>query len=149
MKIEDEIMQYSFESEYHKLIINILYTSKWFEQKNAELLKPFKISGQQFNILRILRGQHPKCATMSTLQERMLDKMSNASRLVEKLRLKGLVDRRENPEDRRLVSVTITEKGLKLLKELDVIMTNKPEIDSKLTQQETEVMNNLLDRIRS
>jgi DNA-binding MarR family transcriptional regulator len=86
---------------------------------------------------------------MSTLQERMLDKMSNASRLVEKLRLKGFVDRRENPEDRRLVSVTITEKGLKLLKELDVIMTNKPEIDSKLTQQETEVMNNLLDRIRS
>lgn len=149
MKIEDEIKQEKFKSEHHKMVINILFTSKWIEQRNNEVLKPYNISGQQFNILRILRGQHPKCATMTLLQDRMLDRMSNASRLVEKLRIKGLVERKENDEDRRQVRVTITEKGLILLNELDSYMSARESIFQSLTNDEVIMLNNLLDKLRN
>jgi DNA-binding MarR family transcriptional regulator len=149
MKLEDEIQQFTFKSEYHKMAINILFTSKWLEQRNACVLKPFGISGQQFNILRILRGQHPKCATMSTLQERMLDKMSNASRLVEKLRTKGLVDRTLDDNDRRQVRVTITEDGLKVLQEIDLKMQNQENSFSSISFEEAKMINDLLDKLRT
>ncbi|MBX3044273.1 MAG: winged helix DNA-binding protein [Candidatus Kapabacteria bacterium] len=148
MKLEDEIKQSKFHSEYHKLVINLLFTSKWIEQKNAEVLKPYNISGQQFNILRILRGQHPNCASMTMLQERMLDRMSNASRLVEKLRIKGLVERKENDEDRRQVRVTITDKGLEMLGELDNIMNVRQKDFENITSEEALLLNDLLDRFR-
>lgn len=148
MKIEDEIHQFKFSNEYHKMAINILFTGKWIEQRNAVVLKPFNISGQQFNILRILRGQHPLCATMTTLQERMLDKMSNASRLVEKLRVKGLVDRKENEIDRRQVRVTITEKGLSVLKELDSVISKNENSFTGITTQEANLLSDLLDKLR-
>ncbi|MDX9789716.1 MAG: MarR family transcriptional regulator [Candidatus Kapaibacterium sp.] len=148
MNLEEEIKQTKFRSEFHKLAINILFTSKWIEQKNMEVLKPYKISGQQFNILRILRGQHPKCSTITTLQERMLDKMSNASRLVEKLRQKGLVERHENDEDRRQVKVTITETGLKILDELDEKLYAQEVGICTLTNEEANSINQLLDKLR-
>jgi DNA-binding MarR family transcriptional regulator len=149
MKIEEEIKQFEFKSEYHKMVINILFTSKWIEHHNYEVLKPFNISSQQFNILRILRGQHPNCASMTLLQERMLDKMSNASRLVEKLRLKNLIERKENNEDRRQVRVTITDKGLSLLNELDLVMSQNENVFEHLTMEEATILNRLLDKIRS
>ncbi|MDT3741334.1 MAG: MarR family transcriptional regulator [Candidatus Kapabacteria bacterium] len=149
MKIEDEIQQFKFSNEYHKMAINILFTGKWIEQRNAEVLKPFNISGQQFNILRILRGQHPLCATMTTLQDRMLDKMSNASRLVEKLRVKGLVDRKENEVDRRQVRVTITDKGLNILKELDLLISERENSYSGITSEEAIILSDLLDKLRN
>lgn len=149
MNLEEEIKQSKFKSEHHKMVINILFTSKWIEQRNHEVLKPYNISGQQFNILRILRGQHPKCATMTLLQERMLDRMSNASRLVEKLRLKGFVERKENDTDRRQVKVSITENGLKLLEELDKAMQNRENEFSKLSIEEANQLNILLDKLRS
>ena len=90
MKLEEEIKQATFKNEFHKSIINIVYTSGWLSTILTQRLKPYDISIQQFNILRILRGQHPKPATVLLIQERMLDKMSNASRLVEKLRIKNM-----------------------------------------------------------
>ena len=87
MKRDEELKQTTFKNEFHKSIINIVYTSGWLSTILTQRLKPYDISIQQFNILRILRGQHPKPATIQLIQERMLDKMSNASRLVEKLRL--------------------------------------------------------------
>lgn len=149
MKIEDAIQQTKFKSEYHKMVINILFTSKWIEEQNAVVLKPFGISNQQFNILRILRGQHPKCASMTTLQERMLDKMSNASRLVEKLRVKGYVLRTIDEKNRRQVKVNITDKGLEILQKIDVIMANKEKEFEKFSVDEAFVLNDLLDKLRN
>lgn len=149
MKIEEEIKQASFKNEYQKLVINILFTSKWIENYTNEVLKPYNISSQQFNILRILRGQHPNCASMTLLQDRMIDKMSNASRLVEKLRLKGFVERKENIEDRRQVKVSITEKGILLLKELDQLTERNDYINNDLIIEEAATINRLLDKLRS
>ncbi len=148
MNIEKEIKQSKFQSEYHKMIINLLFTGSWLGLKNACYLKPYGISPQQFNILRILRGQHPKPATVNLLIERMLDKNSNASRLVEKLRVKKLVERAVCEEDRRAVNVIITEKALKLLEELD-IEEKKWENDlMSLTEAEAKQLNYLLDKLR-
>ncbi len=149
MRIEDEIKQPHFKSEHQKVIINLAYTSHWFESKISLRLKEFGISPQQFNILRILRGQHPKPATIQLLTERMLDKMSNASRLVEKLRQKHFVDRRECPNDRRAVDVLITEKGLKLLKDLDEVEKSLIDTIKHLNHDEAAQLNTLLDKLRN
>src|SRR5687768_15575147 len=111
MELEKEIQQSKFQNEYQKLLLNIIFTASWLNLRNTQRLKPYGISPQQYNILRILRGQYPKSATVTLLTERMLDKSSNASRLVEKLRMKQLLDRCEGPEDRRAVNVRITDKG--------------------------------------
>ncbi len=150
MKIGNEIKQTKFKSEYQKMLINILFTSGWLTSKHACNLKPYGISGQQYNILRILRGQHPKPATVNLLIDRMLDKNSNASRLVEKLRLKKLVERAICADDRRAVNVAITKKGLDLLIELDEHEESfiSKEL-KKLSENEAEQINLLLDKLRS
>ncbi len=148
MEIGKEIKQNKFQSEYHKMIINLLFTGSWLNLKNAANLKSYEISPQQFNILRILRGQHPTPATVNLLIERMLDKNSNASRLVEKLRLKKLVERATCEEDRRAVNVVITGKGLKLLKELDEEEKKWKEEMKTLTVEEARQLNFLLDKLR-
>ncbi|MES2593512.1 MAG: MarR family transcriptional regulator [Bacteroidota bacterium] len=149
MEIGKEIKQEKFKNEHQKMLINILFTSGWLASKHACNLKPYGISTQQFNILRILRGQHPKPATVNLLIDRMLDKNSNASRLVEKLRLKKLVERAICPEDRRAVNVVITQKGLELLVQLDGQEENFIEELKKLTEEEAYQMNMMLDKIRS
>ena len=148
MKIEEEIKQNKFSSEYHKLLINILYTGNWLYHKNKKFLKGYGVSPEQYNVLRILRGQHPKPSTVNLLNERMLDKMSNVSRLVEKLRVKGLVIRKECPEDRRQVDVIITKKGLSLLQEIDQYSHEMEEPLKKIESEEAKSLNNLLDRLR-
>lgn len=148
MKIGKEIKQEKFKSEYQKMLINILFTSGWLSSKHALNLKPYGISTQQYNILRILRGQHPKPATVNLLIDRMLDKNSNASRLVEKLRLKKLVERAICPDDRRAVNVAITKKGLDLLIELEEQEENFIDQLKKISEKEAEQINLLLDKLR-
>lgn len=148
MEIEREIKQARFRNEFHKVVVNILFTSGWLSVTSTQMLKPFGVSPQQFNILRILRGQHPNPATVRMLQERMLDKMSNASRLVEKLRLKGLVERHENEKDRRQVDVKITQKGLDLLLIMDKEFENFEDGLAHLTPAEARELNRLLDKFR-
>jgi DNA-binding MarR family transcriptional regulator len=148
MELEKEIHQTKFEHEHQKLMLNIIFTSNWLNLKHTQRLKPYKISPQQFNILRILRGQHPKSATVTLLTERMLDKSSNASRLVEKLRIKGLVDRCICPEDRRAVNVLITDKGLEMLKVLDSLSEDMRNDLKNITEEEARLLNKLLDRMR-
>ena len=130
------------------MLINILFTSSWLTSKHACTLKPYGISVQQYNILRILRGQHPAPVTINLLIDRMLDKNSNASRLVEKLRLKKLVDRAVCEKDRRAVNVVITQRGLTLLTELD----KQEELFLKdlknLSSKEAELISSLLDKLR-
>ncbi len=150
MSIETDIKQSTpFKSSYHRVIVNLMYTSNWLAAGQTQLLKPFKLTLQQYNVLRILRGQFPGPIKVSDITERMLDKMSNASRLVDKLVAKKLVLRTECPSDRRAVDVIITEKGLDLLKQLD---TRQAEWDSmlqeKLTADEAALLSQLLDRLR-
>jgi DNA-binding MarR family transcriptional regulator len=148
MEIGKEIKQTKFKNEYHKMLLNLIFTSGWLEAKNSGNLKPYGISPQQYNILRILRGQYPKPATVNLLIDRMLDKNSNASRLVEKLRLKKLVERAICPEDRRAVNVIITQKGLDLLEELDKYETTFLKELKNLSEKEAEQLNVLLDKLR-
>ena len=150
MKIEQEIQQTVFESEYQKVNFNLLFTASWLNQKSAKVLKPFHISWQQFNILRILRGMGDKPATIKTLTERMIDKMSNASRLVEKLKQKGFVERRSCPSDRRQVDIMITKEGLLILEKASHAMKEElNNISDNFSEKEAKDLNELLDRMRS
>ena len=148
MELEKELKQALFHNEYHKLSLNIIFTSNWIESAFAKFIKKYDLSHTQYNILRILRGQHPKAATVLMIQERMLDRMSNTSRLIEKLRLKGLVDRRECPVDRRQVDITITDDGLKLLSEIDLYVDDFNNRFSNVSLTEAEELNRILDKLR-
>ncbi len=148
MKLEEEIKQSKFRDEYHKLVVNIIYSANWLMAHHSKNLKPFDLTPEQFNLLRILRGQHPNPATVNLLIERMLNKMSNASRLVEKLRNKGLVERKTCKNDRRACDVLITTKGLDLLSVLDKSEKEWNSVVSHVTESEAKKLNDLLDKIR-
>lgn len=149
MRLEDEIKQTKFKNEYQKASINLIFTASWLNKLNAESLKPYNISIQQFNILRILRGMNGKPASVKLLTERMIDKMSNASRLVEKLKTKGLVQRVECSQDRRQVDVLITKKGLSLLEDAsEVLEANVLKKFNNITKEEASAINSLLDKLR-
>jgi len=148
MRIEDEIKQKKFKNEFHKAEVNLLFTSSWKSGKQSAIMKPYDISMQQFNILRILKGQSPHPAPLKLLTERMIDKMSNTSRLVDKLNKKGLVNRVNCETNRRQVDITITEEGMKVCdrvtKELDSALEN----ENKLTLDEAQELNRILDKMR-
>lgn len=149
MKLEDEIKQSKFKNEQLKAGINILYTASFLSNYQAKLFKPYGITGPQFNVLRILRGQLPNPATINLLIERMLDKSSNASRIVEKLRVKKFIERIQCPEDRRAVNVKITEKGMQLLAEIDAVEESFFGGLNNLSTEQAIKLNELLDQIRS
>jgi DNA-binding MarR family transcriptional regulator len=149
MSIEKDIKQQKpFKSPYQKLVVNILYTNNWMNSDHMNILKPFDLTAQQYNVLRILRGQYPNPITVNAIIERMLDKMSNASRLVDKLLLKDYVTRCDNKDDRRACDVRITQKGLDVLKEIDVLQESWETSFSSLTPEEAETLSGLLDKLR-
>jgi len=149
MSIEADIKQTSsFRTPYHRLTVNLMFTNNWLCHKQMQSLKPFGLTHQQYNVLRILRGQHPRPVRVADITERMLDKMSNASRLVDKLLAKDLVQRSECPSDRRAVDVVITEKGLHLLTKLDEVINEQEKELQRLTEEEANLMSRLLDKIR-
>ena len=134
---------------HKKTVINLIYTANSITDKISEALKPFDISLQQFNVLRILRGQKGKPANLSTIQDRMIHKMSNTTRLVDKLIGKKLAARKTCPSNRRKVEITITKDGLELLTVLDTIIeTTEQDIIASLTSEECNRLNALLDRVR-
>ncbi len=149
MKIEDEIKQKTFPNEFLKANVNMVFTNAWVQLKVLHELKPFNISPQQFNVLRILRGCHPKPASIRELTDRMLDKASNASRLVDKLLLKGFVSKATCISDNRKMEVVITEEGLKILEKASEKVESKiVEIYSALSEEEARQVNHLLDKLR-
>lgn len=148
MKIEEEIKQKKFKSEYQKMYINLVYTANWMNTQQMRMFKEYGLSVQQYNILRILRGQVPNAVNLGLIQDRMLDKNSNASRLIEKLKIKKLVERKESKIDRRQVDILITEKGLDLLKKMDGKVEEAETTYSNLTKQEAETLSDLLDKLR-
>jgi DNA-binding MarR family transcriptional regulator len=148
MKIEEEICQQKFPSNQAKALVNILFTSSWLNNKINQALKPFGISAEQYNVLRILKGQYPKPATLGIIQERMLEKMSNATRLVDKLIGKGMADRKQCPANRRAVDIRITEKGIQVLEEISPVMLEL-EKNMGLCCEEAQHLSFLLDKLRN
>jgi DNA-binding MarR family transcriptional regulator len=149
MSLEEDIKQVRFNSEYQKLMLNIFYTSNWLGLKHNQLMKEYGLTGPQFNILRILRGQKGQPMSVNALIERMLDKSSNASRIVDKLEEKKLVLRKVCPNDRRQVEVTITSDGLQLLKQLDSPMDALEDLVKGISLDEAKLVNQLLEQIRN
>jgi len=148
--IEEEIKQQKkFSSEYEKAAVNIMFTSSWLYNVNASRFKKHDITPEQYNVLRILRGSHPKPLMLGDVTCRMLDKSSNATRLVEKLRLKGFVKRELCPTNRRQVDISITEKGLSLLTRLDKEAEEWNDTLKSITKTEAQELNRILDKLRS
>lgn len=148
MRIEEEIQSTRFEDSYHKAVINIAYTDGWLNNLIRPYFEKHNLTNQQFNILRILRGQYPKPATVNLLKERMIDKMSDASRIVDRLVQKELVSRCTNTKDRRAVDVRISEKGLAILEIMDAEMKTKNLLKTNLTEEEAGILSSLLDKLR-
>ena len=148
MSIEKDINQKKFRNEHRKSIVNLIYTFNWITEQSKVILERGDVTAQQFNILRILRGAG---APLSTLQirQRMLDKMSDTSRIVDRLIVKGLVKKNICKADKRLVDVNITDKGKKLLTKLDKYETEMDAIVGSLTEAEAKSLNKLLDKIRN
>ncbi|MBT1703308.1 MarR family winged helix-turn-helix transcriptional regulator [Chryseosolibacter indicus] len=148
MSLSQDIKQKEFRSEYQKAILNILYTHNYLITHMSDAFKDFDITRQQFNVLRILRGQYPKPATVNLIKDRMLDKMSDTSRIVERLRLKGLINREDSKNDKRAVEITITESGLELLEKMEGPVDNLEKLLYNLSEDETRQLNTLLDKMR-
>lgn len=149
MKLEDEIKQQNFRSDYQKAAINLIYTHNWLVDQLKTIFKGYDVTVQQFNVLRILRGQYPKPVTTSVIRSRMLDKMSDASRIVDRLHKKELVKRSTCPHDKRLVDVVISEEGLKLLNIMDAEEIRLDNILGSLDETEIMTLNQLLDKMRN
>ena len=149
MKLEDEIKQKAFRNTYQKLMVNILYTGSWLQFLQAGFLKEYKLTLPQFNVLRILRGMYPEPVTVNDIIDRMLDKSSNASRIVDKLSAKKLAERRICKKDKRAVDVMITKAGLKLLDDIDKEIPKWEKRLKTINTAEAENLNNLLDKLRN
>jgi DNA-binding MarR family transcriptional regulator len=149
MRLEEEIKQEKFRTEFSKSIINLIYTSNYLHQLQLRWLKPHGLTIPQYNVLRILRGQYPKPSTVNLIIERMLDKSSNASRIVDKLESKSLVERKQCAEDRRAVDVYISQGGLDLLAQLDSELVEWEDQICHLDEVECKSLNDLLDKFRN
>jgi DNA-binding MarR family transcriptional regulator len=148
MPLEQEIKQEKFHNDHQKAAINILYTGSWLYNINAAWLKKSGITPEQFNVLRILRGSFPKPMMLTEITGRMIDKSSNCTRLVEKLRQKGLVNRQTCENNRRQVDISITDKGQHVLKKIDASQPAWMETMGKISKTEAKELNRILDKLR-
>jgi DNA-binding MarR family transcriptional regulator len=146
-RIEDEIQQPSFKSPHQKAVINLIYTASWLNNKLQVFFKSAGITSQQFNILRVLKGQHPNSISATEIKSRMLDQNSDVSRLLDRLTSKGLITRKTCPNDKRASDVNITHIGLDLLKELDKKQKTMDQTIA-LTAEEARQLSDLLDKCR-
>ncbi|MEW6772633.1 MAG: MarR family transcriptional regulator [Bacteroidota bacterium] len=147
-RLEDEIKQKQFKSLEEKTLVNILFTYNFFQSAFENILKPFDITSQQYNILRILKGQYPNSITLNEIKNRMLDRNSDVSRIVERMRKKNLLTRKINPKNRRAVEIVITSKGIELLKNIEPHLKKYHQNIQHLSEQELQTLNNLLDKLR-
>jgi DNA-binding MarR family transcriptional regulator len=147
MSIEKDIQQTKFRNEYQKTVVNIIYTYNWITEKNKQIFERGDVTPQQYNILRILRGAGKPLSTLQ-IRQRMLDKMSDTSRIVDRLVKKQLVQKVICKTDRRLVDVTITDTGLQLLEKLDSYNEEMDALLGNISEEEAKMLNHLLDKIR-
>ncbi len=147
-KIERELDQRKFRNEKHKAVVNLVYTYNMISERLQEIFSRENLTMQQFNILRILRGNHPEPCTNSHVKERMLDKNSDVTRIVDRLIKRGLVERCSSEKDRRKVAISITAKGLEALSRLDDYKHQEDAIMDNLTDEQVALLNSLLDELR-
>jgi DNA-binding MarR family transcriptional regulator len=147
MTLEKDLNQTKFRNEHQKATVNIIFTNNWIMERINRIFDASGITSQQYNILRILRGAGEPLST-SQIRQRMLDKMSDSSRIVDRLLLKGMVKKTECKSDKRLVDVIITPRGLKLLEKIDLHNARVDEIMMNLSAAEARNLNQLLDKIR-
>lgn len=147
MGIEKDIQQTNFRNEFQKMSINIIYTANWLNEKMGQILATEDITQQQYNILRILRGSECPLSTLK-IRERMLDKMSDTSRIVDRLIVKGQVEKTACIKDKRLVDIIVTKKGLQLLEKLDSLNEHIDSILKGVSEKEAQAMNQILDKLR-
>lgn len=147
MKLEDELKS-KFRNEFHKVGLNIFFTSNWLAQSQKKIFKKFNLTVQQYNILRILRGQQGQPVTIGNIKCRMLERESDVSRIVDKMRTRGLVKRYSCEDDRRATHIFITEEGLELLQKMECYEEVFDGMLSCLTEEEAKQLNLLLDKIR-
>ncbi|GAB3826306.1 MarR family winged helix-turn-helix transcriptional regulator [Pontibacter rugosus] len=148
MRIEDEIHQKEFKNDYRRLMANLLFTNNWLNQQMTPFFKELGLTLQQHNVLAILRGQHPEPVCFGDIQNRMVDRNSNVTRLIDKLIEKSYVTRDICQSNRRMIEVRITEKGVEKLQEVD---TRFPELFARfenLSPDEAVMASNLLDKLR-
>jgi len=150
MKLEQAIKQYKFASREQRLGLNIIFSFNWLREKQKAYFVNYGITSQQYNVLRILRGNFPNAYSTSDIRERMLDKMSDASRIVDRLVKKKLVERTTNKEDKRLVDIKISDEGLALLEKMDnTIEVHAQSPFKNLTSDEQYKLDELLDKMRA
>ncbi len=147
MSLENDINQSKFNSEHQKVMVNIIYTANWMNEQLKAFFDKADITQQQFNILRILRGAGEPISTLQ-IRQRMLDKMSDTSRIVDRLVIKGLVKKTTCPTDKRLVDVSITSKGKKVLEKIDASQNKMDAICNNLIDADAKTINSLLDKMR-
>lgn len=148
MNLEEEIKSSKFESEMHKAHINILFSAAWIRSKISQFLKQHSLTHEQFNVLRILRGQSPESICMMDVASRMLDRNSNVTRIADKLLQKNWAVRQKSETDKREVRISITDEGLALLKKVDILLQSQKVHQSNLTNTEAQLLNALLDKMR-
>ena len=149
MSLDQSISQSKFDSEQEKLMINVIYSANLLNLITSRLFKPYELSPQQYNVLRILRGQKGELIALMDIEHRMLDKSSNVSRLVDKLISKDLVNRSVSSKDRRKIEIVITSSGLSVLKEIDVILADmNSKIKAIISDDNAKQTNRILDQLR-
>lgn len=149
MKLSEAIKQDKFESDYHKAVINIIYTANWLRDQQMNVFRAFDILPQHYNVLRIIKGRHPNPCSPGEIKEVMLDKGNDVTRLVDKLVKKGLVKRHLCESNRRKIDITITEKGLTFIRELNDPMKKYFSFVKKhVSEKEAELLSDILDKLR-
>lgn len=150
MLIEDELKISKQLPECKRALLNVMFTSNWITDEITSVLKPFDISTQQFNVLRILKGMNPKPCALQTIQNRMISKMSNTTRLVDKLITKGFVERQQCETNRRKVDITITPKGIDALLDINKAVDEaESAMTKKISNEDLKHLNTLLNTIRT
>ncbi len=148
MKIEEALKTNKFKSDQHKAMLNLIFTSSWLRNKVIGKLKPYGISQEQYNVLRILRGSHPNPLCAKDITDRMIDKNSNTTRIMDKLITKEYISKLRGEVDRREVTISITETGLEILKQIDEQeFIDKPNY-LNLSDAEAGLLSALLDKLR-
>jgi len=150
MNLEQSISQSHFSSEQEKFMINVIYTSNLFSLISTRLFKPFDLSPEQYNVLRILRGQKGQSISLLEIEHRMLDKSSNVSRLLDKLSVKSFIKRDSSKEDRRKIEITISNTGLQVLHQIDLLLDDLySQLKSIISHDEAKLANSILDKSRT
>lgn len=149
MTIEEALKTSNFKSEEHKAMLNILYTAYYLKASNAELLKAHNLTGEQYNVMRILKGKYPKAMCIKDIGSRMIEKNSNVPRIIDRMVTKGIAQKATSKEDRRETLIGLTAEGLKLLENANKTISENLENRTTLTEDEAKKLNKLLEKIRT